>query len=548
MIWLGVSGAHRSGTTILSHTLNQHPEIGLFVEYGLERYVRAVDAIFARSDEIEAYDSRVQDLISTAPAPPEAEPTPAPSPPAAVAAEPAASPEAEPSPVSSPPAAVAAALPAPPAAGPSPAPSPPDAVAAEPAASPEAEPSPVSSPPAAVAAALPASPEAEPSPAPSPPAAVAAMRPAPRKAVPPPAPRPSPARVDAFYQQRDVATAPVLVHTGPFRPTRQAHGEDMLLAAYRLVFPDRALRVIGDKMPQFWDQNDLAWLQQRLPNFRLLQIVRNPLDVINSSLHRRNKMRAGKDLWHIATVDQAASEWIAEWNRAITVKAVMGDDMLVVKYADMAHDGDAVLRRIEAFLGLSQPLVPAFLPIPDALRLHAMTADERAQAEAWFRPVTDVWSDTDTGALFARFPALAPVSRCGETLHFRADGNAHACDLAGFFDAEPEGTWTDGPHAEVAANFGLGTLRCQLRGGCILAPCCERLRVLVNGVEAGTVTAAEEPWQAIEFVLDFDHTATATGATVIRFEPDRPKRPEEDPTDDIRPIGAFLKWLRLERL
>ena len=500
-IWLGVSGGHRSGTTILAHILNQHPEVGLFVEYGLENYIRSVDAIFARSDAIQAYDTQVIELagraaegvipIGHSAAPDNARLVPSPE-------MQAASREA-------------------------------DAVfgrsdeiqaydtqvtksagqAAEGAIS-------IGHSAASGNTRLVPSPEME-----------AAAR-----------------EADAFYQRRDHTMN--FAHTGPFRPVRLLHSDDMLLAAYRIVFPGRRLRVVGDKMPQFRERNDLVWLRQRLPTFRLVHIVRSPLDVVNSSLNRRNKTRIGTDVWHVTTVGQAAAEWITEWNWAMATKAKLGDDMLIIKYGDLSSDTASVLRRIEAFLGLSQPLQPTFMALPETLRLYAMDAAERSQAEAWFRVVTEAWPDRSFEELAVLFPTLPAICPIGETIDFRVGGNALAYTSVGFSVAEQDGTWTDGESAEIVANFGMGAGLFRLSGSYVPIAYCEQLRVLVNGVVAGTVMVGPSAWVERGFSLEVMHKPTARGGTVIRFELDRPKLQEEHPQDDPRGLGILLKWLRVE--
>ncbi|MDG3442656.1 sulfotransferase family protein [Nitrospirillum amazonense] len=480
-IWLGISGAHRSGTTILAHILNQHPEIGLFVEYGLEQYVRAVDAVFNRTDEIEDYDGRVDasreqiklasqreaDLLATF----------------SVDSEGSDQPEEQ---------ALTACS--------------------------------ASTTLIVDQMSTPRDPDHDAKPSAS--ARTVAA--------------------DSFYEHRDQVIG--LVHTGPFRPVRKTHGHRMLLSAFRMVFPGRSLRVVGDKMPHFGDKNDIDWLQARLPDFRLLHIVRNPLDVINSSLNRRNKTRAGKDIWHIETVHEAAAEWVREWNWSCRTKEKLGDKMLVIKYEDMARDTDGALRQIEKFLNLSSPLPSAFVPIPENLRLYAMDQVEKKDALAWFGPLASIWNDTSIKNLMKEHPHLPTIATVGgEDLDLRFGRESYKFFRTGLGTPETEGTWTVAETAELEANFGLGLELCQFTASFRAISYCRHARFLVNGVEVASADIDNSPWTERTIAVDFKHVPTLLGGTRIQIEISRPKAVGEYPEDDHRAMGLFLSSISVKR-
>ncbi|MEA1649032.1 sulfotransferase [Nitrospirillum sp. BR 11164] len=462
LIWLGVSGAPRSGTTILAYILNQHPEIGLFVEYGLERYIRAVGSIFDRADELDSYDQSVT-----------------------------ASKRAKPKPVTSPQDAVA---------------SPQDAVA-----SPQDA---VASPQDAIDAS-----EIE-----SPPTGNAEDR------------------AETFYQSRRTVS-----NAGPFRPSRHQHEDQMLVAGYRMVFPGRKLRVVGDKMPLFGVKNDVVWLRKRLPHFRLLHIVRNPLDVINSSLSRRNKMRRGEDNWHVQTIEEAASEWISEWNWLQMVRREMGDAILILKYEDVATNTEAALKKICKFLELSSPLSPSFEAIPDSLRLYALTDREKAKAISWFGPLSRSWEKRPLSVQLGVARRLPTILEPGNEIDFTQQGKSQQFIQYGFYDTEPTGTWTDGERAEIAANLGFNEEACRLTVTFRAISYCRQIRVLVNGVLISTIEIDESPWEERRIDIDFMHPVATVEGTVITLEIDRPKAPEDPPTSDSRAMGIFIKSISIAR-
>ena len=438
MIWLGVSGAHRSGTTILARTLNQHPEIGVFVEYGLEKYVRAVDSIFNRTDEIESYDNCVSAMKEDS-----------------------------------------------------------------------------------------------------------AKKSNKYKYNNKNKNDKLTNEATKFYRSRDEALE--LSSKGPFRPVRENHGDKMLLSAYQMVFPRRKLRVVGDKMPHFGDKNDVLWLKDRLPNFKLLHIVRNPLDVMNSSLARRNKMRAGEDIWHVETVQQSADEWVREWNWALVAKRQLGDAMLIVKYEDMARDPETTLAQIADFLDLSSPLPSTFQPLPNDLKLYAMSEKEKLEAMGWFAAVSEVWSDLPLTKLIERFPFLPLVAMPAEPITFHRGGNSQAFIAGGFYDPEPEGTWAMGDTAELRGNFGLREGRCTITLCLRAISYCERVHVWINGAKVGTVEIESPSWEERSYAIDFSHPPADGLGTSIRLEIDRPKRPDENPIDDVRALGAFLRSVVLHQ-
>jgi hypothetical protein len=459
MIWLGVSGAHRSGTTILAQILNLHPEIGIFVEYGLEQYVKAIDAVFDRSDEIEAYDSSVDERRAAA-----------------------ARMETK---------------------------------------------SQSTSMSAAKSARSPVKTKTS-------------------KERKDPLPVPLSKQADAFYADRDTKLG--LDSLGPFRPVRQSHGDRMLLSAYRMVFPKRKLRVVGDKMPHFGDKSDVDWLSRRLPNFKLLHIVRNPLDVINSSLARRNKTRAGTDIWHVSTVKEAAEEWVREWNWALAAKRRLGDSMLIVRYEDIAADPQAVLADIGSFLDLTTPLAPAFIPLPGDLRLYALDDSERDLALAWFQPLASIWGSTPWDHLQRRVGELPRLALPNEPILFQQDGNSSDYVWSGFSTPETEGKWTVEKVAEIRCNYGFDRQQCRLDVRLKAIAYCRKVVVRVNDRVIGTLDMGSPTWDDREFSIDFEHPAADLTGTRLSFEIDRPKLPEEDPAQDQRTLGIFLQSVTLKAL
>lgn len=122
------------------------------------------------------------------------------------------------------------------------------------------------------------------------------------------------------------------------------------------------------------------WLAEKLavqfPKARFVAIEREPYATVASMMRHK-----GVAAWHrrwqefpipnrflgisteqareydsYALSRQCAMRWLAHHRRLRELQTVLGDRMLLVSYEEFAHGTDEVLRELEGFLGLTQPL------------------------------------------------------------------------------------------------------------------------------------------------------------------------------------------------
>ena len=151
---------------------------------------------------------------------------------------------------------------------------------------------------------------------------------------------------------------------GPFEAVRLELEQLASLPSYRFRFDAifrtimelcsdcRNARVFGSKstIAEHWE--DLSYLRSVLGDLRLLLIVRNPVDVIASSLRRRDNARLGRDVWHINSVEEAAAEWRAAMRSMAQVVQEQHSPTFIVKYEELCTEPERV-QDIFSFSGLS---------------------------------------------------------------------------------------------------------------------------------------------------------------------------------------------------
>jgi len=84
--------------------------------------------------------------------------------------------------------------------------------------------------------------------------------------------------------------------TGP----RDKNFSAFAVSLFSIAFAKSKLKVIGDKVPLRGPWEDLAYLMNMLPDLKFVFIIRNPLDVIDSSLRRSLNAKLGNDEWSIS--------------------------------------------------------------------------------------------------------------------------------------------------------------------------------------------------------------------------------------------------------
>lgn len=313
------------------------------------------------------------------------------------------------------------------------------------------------------------------------------------------------------------------------------------------MFPGRALRIVGDKMPIGPAWEDLPFLFERLPGFRIVAMVRNPADTVRSSLVRREATRRGRDAWPIRTVQDAMAQWVSAWRTVQSLKDQYGPAVAVIKYETLCARPQETVDALYGWLGL--PPHPVSLPIsslPPDFALHS--TDEQAALELHLGPVIEAWPDADAETLMSAFGALASPLVFDEPIRL-SDSDADRYLVSGFSFLEKWGRWTDGACAVLAIPHGLtrGLIAVEIGVMQAFAPNGRPCNVVVRCGWSEPKLFQLPPGQSrIAFTAQAEE-AEDPGKLILELAILRPKRPGESPADD-RALGILVETLTVSQV
>lgn len=197
--------------------------------------------------------------------------------------------------------------------------------------------------------------------------------------------------------------APFLPPTGwdrePTLETFIAGGSPLTFAAFyqylcQLEAPaNRQLRYWGDNTPRYVSL--IPQLHRAWPEARFLHLVRDPRDVVRSSLA----------VWFGGnTALTAAEEWVERVGAGLAGQQLVGSNLRVVRFEDLVRDPQATLAGIARWLGLD-PNFSVDDPGPDGVQV-ARQAHLRRIAEPLDPAVIGRWRHTLTAAQVAEIEQL----------------------------------------------------------------------------------------------------------------------------------------------
>lgn len=152
----------------------------------------------------------------------------------------------------------------------------------------------------------------------------------------------------------------------------------MLVLAYRWQLLRSGSSVYLDKShPNIWIAEKL---KAAFPTALFVGIERNPYATVASMMrhvgvsawHKRwrefpipNRFlgisaETAKEYDSISLPSKCALRWVAHHERMNELKGILGDDLFAITYDGFAHDTTGVLRHLQEFMGLKQPI-----PIPE---------------------------------------------------------------------------------------------------------------------------------------------------------------------------------------
>jgi hypothetical protein len=223
--------------------------------------------------------------------------------------------------------------------------------------------------------------------------------------------------------------------------------ENIIKFIYKEMSGKNNLSVLGDKLPNFHNFDGENTLSKYNITPKFIVVIRNPIDVINSSVHRKNNSELGNDTWHITTVDEAIEEWIENWNYA--QKHVDSTDHLFVKYEDLAKNFSVESKRISEFLQVEEQFTNLMSALPEHARLYALEPEEVTRLRAMFDGVLALWDSQDIRAILKACPQIYRTVRDGEIVPLSSAARSHL-GLEGFGQPEHGWRWTCAQTARIA--------------------------------------------------------------------------------------------------
>lgn len=352
--------------------------------------------------------------------------------------------------------------------------------------------------------------------------------------------------LDEFSSRRDREAA--TIGGDAFLVPRRARDRNKFITSFFTnISGKESLGAIGDKTPNLHTTEEFEKIRKELPDIRFIYMIRNPSNVIVSSMRRAKFTEMGHDKWHIDKVNSAIVEWIDNWEHIARLADKYGDSALIVKYEDLEIDYNKETKRLAEFLGLTDNFSQLSISVPEHMRDFRLDPKDSQEVQRCLGGIINDWHNQDASELINKFPRIISSS-------IDIDDNILANDRAtsryvlrqGFGAVEDWGTWTHGYRASV--RFKLRGLTGRHKVVIELA------HINFRQQESFQFFIKPEFDSVIEFSLSAaafrDVARTSFLCTVVEglvsFDIliPHPKRPDDLPVHDIRPIGMALQSIR----
>ncbi|KRA65872.1 hypothetical protein ASD79_00895 [Caulobacter sp. Root655] len=325
-------------------------------------------------------------------------------------------------------------------------------------------------------------------------------------------------------------------------PCPALHFDRVVTGFFSAVFPDKVLSVIGDKTPDLlkWEDH-FANLRTRLPRLKVLYIFRDPMEVLASSLKRRDDTLAGEDQWHVTSIEHAYGDWRNDALMALEIAKEHPDAIHFVYYDDLLDDTAfaKVSAGIASFLGVQNSFVNNFSARPQR---PFSDPEEQALVEYAF-PKIAAAHDLPRQELLATM-AVRQLPLKTDRVVEMALLDSGAIDLPGFGDREETGRWTIEPTATVgwrvygAPCFGV---RLEISPRRIGSEKPTELTIDFCGIKTTRLLPQSQDWSKIyDIELRFDQGIPVGEAAHLRLEIGNSKTADEEPVADERRLGVRL--------
>jgi hypothetical protein len=244
------------------------------------------------------------------------------------------------------------------------------------------------------------------------------------------------------------------------RPTVTEHGTEFTNAIYRLVYPKKILRILGNKIPSMAAGENIDYLLTKIPDLKIIYIVRNCSSVVQSSMARREGAERQTDTWLFANEREAIDEWIYSLfvGRYIAKRA----NVLFIKYEDLLSNPAGEANRIKEFIGVSQfnfsISQPSKVVRPLPTGLAAYSDALASLLEHWDEMPTDEIIAYPLDAELSRLcwgwrPMNVPLCDIGTHENFHRPEPWGCWSMPGYFALRPRFCTSDANVAQVVLHF-----------------------------------------------------------------------------------------------
>ena len=217
-------------------------------------------------------------------------------------------------------------------------------------------------------------------------------------------------------------------------------------------FEKSGIAIMGSKTPGRWIASEFDAVTTLFGPPKIVFVVRNPRDTVNSILNRRNLTRAGRDNWHYHNVDQAIDVYHEATAQLISCALELPNQTFVVGYEELLADPSKTLGRLGEFLELDLSDRSGLIQQRDRSK-SILTEREEHVVEATFAEALGTWDQRQfTG------PGAQAASMLGDCLMTPDDNVTYRFDSldamrgifgAGWADATSDGVWSDGDVADL---------------------------------------------------------------------------------------------------
>ena len=266
----------------------------------------------------------------------------------------------------------------------------------------------------------------------------------------------APTTGDDFFSP--VANGPRLAFPRRY-PTMQRFPE-IVKSVIETAFEKSNIAIMGSKTPGRWVASDFDGVTEIFGPPKVVFVVRNPRDTVNSILNRRNLTRAGRDKWEFETVEQAIDVYHEATAQLMSCALERPNQTFVVGYEELLAKPAETLGKLGAFLDIDLRDRSGLIQGASPHGKSVLTDAEEEIVRATFRGALETWDQRQFTGDAAR--AAAALGDClmkpvdDRTYRFDSWDAPRGLFGAGFSETSTDGIWSDGDVADIFVSMPAG--------------------------------------------------------------------------------------------